>query len=173
MTWWIISNVEFACVFSVAAHLALIPYYVLIIYIFFLNAWPSNAYYPIVRPFYQLPLPWCFIFGGLIRLCWDLPGTITWHVPGLLWHALLAHSGLCLGGPYPCHCPPTCLLHQLGMLPLLGYYFWYHLRSQFSVCFHCGAPDWCVSGVPCSSMSLVFWLFSGAIALLPTAWPYV
>ena len=79
-------------------------------------------------PFRHLPLP-RFFLGGLLHLCWAFLGTLSWHVTGLLPRAFLEHSGRCLGGPYFHHCPPTCLIHHLGVLPASGFYFWCHLRS--------------------------------------------
>ena len=55
--------------------------------------------------FRQIYLPWGFVVGGLLRLCWVFSDTLVWRVLGLIRHALLAHSGCCLGGPFPNNCP--------------------------------------------------------------------
>ena len=89
-------------------------------------------------PFRQLHMPRSFVVGGLLCLHWAFSGTLAWGVPGLLLCALLVHSGSFLGGPYPHPPPQICLLHQLGVLPLSGFYFWCHLGSRFIVHLHCG-----------------------------------
>ena len=77
-------------------------------------------------PFRQIPLPRCFVVGGFLCLRWAFTGTLAWRVPGLLRRAFLAHSRRCLDGPYPHHCPLTCKLCRLGVLPSSGFSFWCH-----------------------------------------------
>ena len=74
-------------------------------------------------PFHWIPLPRCFVVGGLLRLCWAFLGTFAWRVPGLLWRVFLARFRRCLGGPYHNHFPPTCSPHCLGVLPFSGFSF--------------------------------------------------
>ena len=121
-------------------------------------------------PFHQLPLPRCFVVGGLLRLLWTFSSTLACRFPGLLWRAFLAHSGSCIGGPYPHHWPPTYSLHRLGVLNFSGLSFWCHLSPRLIVRFHCSAPSWRVSGVPCSLRSLLYWIFSGALDLIVIVW---
>ena len=86
----------------------------------------------------------------------------SFRIPGMLAFRILS---------FPC--PP------LRWLPLpQGFvicdllYLWWRSWARFldtSMSFFgfcCRAPTWHVSGVPCYSMSLVFWCFSGTLALL-------
>ena len=80
MNWWILSNIEFTCGFSVVAQLALIPYYFTIRS--FLNALPRKSFtrsYTIIVGQRYLHTYVCSTMFAIVAACLSLYCNISNH----------------------------------------------------------------------------------------------